>query len=92
MKRWWISWETDEEDYRPLHVVEDTDGLLGWWCSGDTDDFKYLIALVEAECAKSAWLIVTNEWPEQCGRSWRFFEERAADYLPDDRFPMEVGS
>ena len=88
MKRFWISWYQPTEDYRPLADPPNA-AVLGWWCSGYrcSDEAATLCALVAAEDERRAEAAVKVDWPE--AEEWRFCEERADDWRPTDRFPIE---
>ena len=81
MKRFWISWRQPTEDYRPLTDPPHPQ-VLGWWCSGHTT----LCAAVEANSEVEARMYVRIAWPE--ASEWRFCEEKPADFVPGDRFPL----
>ena len=89
-KRYWISWIFKGADHRPIEYPPPTP-IAAWWCSGsDANGDSVLCAIVHAEsetraqgAIKSAWLDANSEIT-----TWRFCEERAADWLPNDRFPI----
>lgn len=85
--RFWISWEERSPDHRPLTDPPNV-AILGWWCSGYGDGYATLCALVEARSERAAKAAVDQDWPAVGRRVWRFVEERDADWLPGDRFPM----
>jgi hypothetical protein len=89
MSRYWVSWAQETEDYRPVDYPPNRK-ILGWWCSGtDADDKAILCALVEAAGPSDARDAVYIDWPEATQNTdWRFFEEKPADFVPGDRFPL----
>ena len=76
----WISWLQPTEDYRPLTYPPNKE-ILGWWCSGYTDEAATLCALVQAEDEQAAKAEVIKEWPE--AERWRFCERRETKDLGD---------
>ena len=92
MKRYWISWEQLTSDYRPLQDPPQPENIRSWRCSGHSPDGATICAIVDAESEDQAKEFVLNAWDasgtgEEIGR-WRFAEEKAADWLPGDRFPI----
>lgn len=86
--RFWISFYSSEEDYRPIHDPPDS-RIIGWWCSGQTMDSAVLCILVDAASEADAAEAINLEWPETVGMTdWRFFGERSSEWLPGDRFPL----
>lgn len=88
--RFWLSWPQPTEDYRPLTDPPD-ERVIGWWCSGyDSNDRATLCALVSASNIGEAKAAIRVSWPEapSKGQSWRIEDERPADWLPSDRFPL----
>lgn len=88
--RFWLSWPQPIEDYRPLTDPPDA-RVLGWWCSGfDSQDVALLCALVRAANIDEAKAAVRASWPEAPSKrqGWRIEAERAANWLPGDRFPL----
>lgn len=81
--RWWVSWYEPGEDYRPA-VWPLPRSVLGYWCSGWTDDKAALCAWVEADTAEQTWEILTACWPSECPD--RRFERQHPD-APGSRFP-----
>ena len=87
MRRFWISWIQKTEDERPLSFPPNP-AILGWWCSGyDGLGNPILCAAVQASDQDEAERAIGIDWPEN-ERSSRFFEERATDWIPGDRFPL----
>lgn len=90
MKRFWISWIQNSEDFRPLSDPP-SENVLGWWCSGyDADDSAVLCAAVLAIDEDAARAVITANWESKPGEvgEWRFCEERASDWTPGNRFPI----
>ena len=99
MQRFWVSWVQPGEDHRPLGYPPN-DQILGWWCSGyDSEDNAMLCACVVGEGEtvgdqmRHATAAIEKEWPEataaeQNENGWRFFEQREANWQPNDRFPL----
>ena len=86
MKRFWCSWHQPTADFRPLRDPPN-DAVLGWWCSGERGDgVAILCALVRANSAGEVERAIEGDWPE--ATEWRFVEERTANWLPGDRFPL----
>jgi hypothetical protein len=90
MKRFWISWVSTEEDYRPLHDPPN-EAILGWWCSGeDAGGRAILVAWVQARHMALAVLAIAEDWPEtKQQKEWRFDDEVPMSWRPTDRFPLE---
>ena len=87
-KRFWISWVQPGDDYRPLTYPPNT-GILGWWCSGYSGEGSTICAVVEAPNSSDAKAAILKDWPEALELDdWRFVEERAKDWRPNDRFPL----
>ena len=85
--RYWISWEQRTVDHRPL-AFPPNKGVLGWWCSGYTEDgWATLCAAVDADNEEGAKSTVKIDWPE--AGEWRYCEQRADDWMPNDRFPLK---
>ena len=85
MKRWWLSFLSYREDYRPLKFPP-REAIRGWWCSGDQGDGAAIIcAVVDAPSEREAKKEVKRDWPEACG--WRFIEEVGFPGIGGDRFP-----
>ena len=95
MKRWWLSFWFNGEDYRPL-MWPPPKGMLGFWSSGERErlnegEKEYhnehsLCMLVEAETEEQVKKIVEEGWPESTTAEWRFCHE--TEGLPGDRFPL----
>lgn len=89
--RFWLSWVQPTEDYRPL-TDPPHEAIIGWWNSGYTaKGYSTLCALVDAESMAEAKKAIRVSWPEAPGvrGNWRIDDERAADWLPNDRFPLD---
>ena len=87
MSRYWLSFLKPTQDYRPL-AHPPNEQILGWWCSGyDGNDNAIICALVSAPARSVAEQAVLKEWPDATWL-WRFFDERPADWVPGDRFPL----
>ncbi len=85
----WISWHQPTDDFRPL-TDPPVEPVLGWWCSGyDSEDVPILCAAVSGRNEQQAKRNVRKSWPE--ADQWRFCEEKAKDWRPGDRFPIEKG-
>jgi len=82
---YWISWYQPTDDYRPL-TYPPNEGVLGWWCSGETDNAYTLCAWVQAANEVEAKNIIKLDWPE--AERWRFCEKKDS-IEPSDRFPLE---
>ena len=82
----WISWHQPTDDYRPL-TYPPNPAILGWWCSGYTDDAATLCALVQAPDEAIAQAAVLKDWPE--AERWRFCEPRETTSLGDRFKPTE---
>lgn len=80
----WISWYQPTEDHRPL-TYPPNESVLGWWCSGSTDDSSVLCALVRAKDEDDAKAAITKDWPE--ANDWRFCNEKP-DLSLSDRFML----
>jgi hypothetical protein len=88
MKKWWVSWYQDGDDYRPLNFPPN-EGVLGWWCSGEAaDGSATLVALLAARDESHAREIVNADWPELGESEWRFADERDSSYRPGTRFVL----
>ena len=91
-KRFWISWEQLTKDFRPIADPPQPESIKAWWCSGETEDAFTLCAIVDAESEMLAQGIIRIAWDAGGEDSdigeFRFNEERAADWLPNDRFPI----
>ncbi len=87
--RFWVSWYQTGEDHRPLNYPPGP-AILGWWCSGYTEDEKSIMcAVVEADDHCDASDAICVDWPEAPGGSnWRIFDLLPADWQPNDRFPL----
>ena len=78
-----MSWIEPGEDYRPT-VWPLPSAVLGYWCSGVTDDdSSTLVAWVQSATEDEAWAVLASCWPSGC-RDQRFCLQR--DALPGDRF------
>jgi hypothetical protein len=86
LKRWWMSWIVEENDYRPL-TFPPNPAILGWWCTGeDAEGRNMLCGLVEATNLYRARQAVLKDWP---GIAWRFVSRRENSYvISSDRFPL----
>ena len=88
MSRYWLSWESPCEDYRPL-TYPPQKAILGWWCSGyNSDDYAIICACVQAESEESAKSEIAKEWPESVGAHWRFCNDKGPAFAPGGRFPL----
>jgi len=89
LQRFWASWNETGQDYRPM-TSPPNPAILGWWCSGEAGDGSYstMCAWVEAKDEDAAMTAVKQDWPPARKMDWRFFEERAPDWTPGDRFPL----
>jgi hypothetical protein len=84
--RYWVSWHQPSDDIRPLTFPPNI-RVLGWWCSGyDSDDVPQLCAIVDAPSQNDAFEAISKDWPE--AERWRFCDEKPADWLPNNRFPL----
>lgn len=86
INRYWVSWWQPTEDHRPLTDPPHPQ-VLGWWCSGSSDEGDSICALVEAESEDKAKVYVQISWPE--AENWRFIEAKPNDWIPGDRFPPQ---
>lgn len=86
-KRFWLSWNEKNEDVRPL-TFPPNPAVLGWWCTGEAGDDSYstMVAWVEARNESEAKVAVLKDWPGN--HEWRFVEECALDWFPNERFPL----
>lgn len=84
MKRFWISWHQPGDDYRPLTYPPNA-AVIGWWKSGE-GRMPILCAVVAAADEGAACAAVLQDWPE--ATDWRFCDEKPADWMPNDRFPL----
>lgn len=87
-KRYWISWISkgaDMIEYPPPTPI------AACWCSSGSDakDDSLLFAIVHAESASAAKDVIEYAWLNEI-TAWRFCEERAADWLPNDSFPISA--
>ena len=91
MTRFWISWEQLTSDFRPLQDPPQPENICAWWCSGGLEAPFTLCAIVEAKNEDEAEKFVKTAWQTK-GKlevgTIRFIEEREADWLPSDRFPI----
>ncbi len=83
-KYWWVSWYQPTEDHRPLSFPPN-EGVMGWWCSGDSGDSSVLVAQVKAENESEAKNVVNQDWPEAF--TWRFCRETSSEE-PGGRFQL----
>lgn len=85
--RFWLSWQQEGEDYRPVKWPP-PDGVLAFWCSGFAGDLSYscVVAIVDAPNEAKAKSIITKAWKPGVGE-WRFCREYGKDEPPGDRFP-----
>jgi hypothetical protein len=90
-KRFWMSWNEPAQDYRPLNYPPNA-SILGWWCSGYDGDgvVSMICAWVAAEDEDAAKAAVVLDWPGD--KSWRFCDEVAMDWRPNNRFPLSAWS
>lgn len=87
-KLFWCSWVQKTEDHRPI-TFPPNEAILGWWCSGyDSDDNAILCAVVRAKGERDARVAIEKDWPEFKNEDFRFFEERDAEWKPENRFPL----
>lgn len=89
-KRYWVSWVSQQSDWRGIGWPMPA-AVLGAWCSGyDASDCPVVCVLVEAASVKAAKALVADGqcWPETAGIAFRFIEEKPADWVPGDRFPL----
>lgn len=89
MKRFWISWLQDTEDFHPI-TSPPNPSIVGWWRSSESDDFHVLCAVVDARNADEARDAILQEWPlamEQAG--WSHFDNKPLDWLPHNSFPHD---
>lgn len=91
MAYFWTSWkhyfkEDDEasQDYRPL-TYPPNEGVLGWWCTGEGDNYFTLVGMIKADTEEKAWEVVSVDWP---GYEERFIES-VTDLTLSDRFRLE---
>ena len=80
---WWISWEQDGDDSRPVKWPPPP-CVLAFWESGIGDGYTTVVALA---CGREAAVrhAVESAWNPGV-RRWRFFKEHRTD-APGDRFP-----
>jgi hypothetical protein len=85
--RYWVSWFELSPDYRPLTDPPSL-SILGWWCSGESEEGWSLVAWVEAVDDVAAKQAVRENWPpeNEGGPTWRFCHPRAD--VPSGRFPL----
>lgn len=83
--RFWIGWKQPGEDYRPM-MVPPRETVVGYWCSGGSETYHTMCAVVNADDADHARTIVAVYWPD-AGRE-RFNDQKPAGWLPGERFPM----
>ena len=84
MKIYWVSWYQPTEDHRPL-TFPPVQGILGWWCTGSSDNGSTLCALVVEKSEEDAKIRINMDWPEAV--NWRFVDEKEDTHL-NDRFPL----
>ena len=86
LKSFWVSWYQPTDDYRPLPVPPKSI-VKGYWCTGcrDADAASTMVAWVRAEDAACAMARIKEYWPEAA--EWRFCDERAEGWQPNERFP-----
>tara|TARA_Y100000310_G_C20056709_1_gene523073 strand:+ start:170 stop:460 length:291 start_codon:yes stop_codon:yes gene_type:complete len=91
IRRYWVSWICEEEDYRPVKTT--INGLVGYWHSGwDLKNNAILCALVEAVTKEEAEKIIRDGWPEtEHIGEWRIFYGQPLHWIPGDRFPIRKG-
>ena len=88
MIRYWVSWLQPGEDYRPLNFPPD-DKIIGWWATGySSNNMTTLCAFVVADNYEDAANAVLKDWPEATQNSWRSFETKDPEFVPNDRFPF----
>lgn len=92
MRRFWVSWYQPGPDYRPEKWPMDP-AFIGYWCSGsgedkDGNDNFSLCALIDGESEEAVRANIAAHWKEYPDAEERFFNEVAADHLPNDRFPL----
>lgn len=87
MKRYWVGWESKEEDCRPL-TFPPNEQIIGCWETGYTDTGTTMVALVEGNDIADATDAILKEWPEQEANIWRFFRSFGDDEKLSDRFPL----
>jgi hypothetical protein len=87
-KRFWISWVQGTDDYRPVGYPPNR-AVLGWWCTGTTEDGYVLCAAVEAVSPSDAVSKVLIDWPEISGDNLRFCDEKESSWVPSGRFVMD---
>lgn len=81
----WISWFQPTEDHRPIQYPP-TEKVLGWWCTGENEKGKTLVALVDSESEEDAQIQIRLNWPE--AETWRFCEDRDSKEF-NTRFPLQ---
>lgn len=87
--RFWVSWFQPAQGDWGAKTDPPNEGVLGYWCSGYTgDDRPIVCAMIEADDELDAEAVVKKDWPAHSG--WRFIERRPPDYLPGDRFPIDL--
>ena len=91
MLNYWISWIQPTEDNRPL-TYPPNEGVLGWWCTGQGEDYWTMCAMVRAENKEQAEQAIFKDWPEAeenkgLDGDWRIFDEDVTLEL-GDRFPL----
>lgn len=90
MKRYWMRWEEPLDEsagYRPMSLPL-APAIKGWWCSGEAGDGSYatLCAVVDAKDEAAAKAAIGEFWRP---RAWSFCREKASDWTPGARFPMD---
>lgn len=86
-KHFWLSWQQQTEDHRPLTCPPNA-AILGWWCTGyDGRGNATLCALVQAKSEKDAENQVYVDWPE--AGPWRFNDEVTGDLSLGDRYVID---
>lgn len=89
LKRYWVSWNEFEKDYRPIHDPPNS-GVLGWWCSGRGDDHVTLCAWIQCESRAEITQVLGEDWPQPDGYfDMRFSKDVDNAWRPTDRFPLE---
>jgi len=62
---WWLSWEQDGDDGRPMEWPP-PESVLAFWETGIGAGFVSVVALVRAESTKEAAEAIRRACPMQC--------------------------
>lgn len=82
---YWCSWVQPTDDHRPIDFPPN-ESILGWWCSGYSQDGANLCAWVVAEDEVDVRKQINKSWPEITITSELRFCDKKDHYIPCDRF------